>query len=147
MNPQGNSLCVFIRNFYGNITGIVGEFRDITVGHPTISEDCSKIIQLSTENAFINLNQASFYKKIANVAIHILYVSPLNTVISKTRTLNQYLKVKEFKALQETHNHQNAMIAIFYAIHLLNQEIENKIEVSCHAIAELTQTLQYQLCP
>ncbi|WXU00689.1 MAG: hypothetical protein Ctma_1418 [Catillopecten margaritatus gill symbiont] len=141
MNSQDGSLCIFIRNFYENITGITGELRDITVGHPTISEDCNNIIQLSEEAAFIDLNQASFYKKIANIAIHILYVSPLKTAISKTGPLNQYLKVEEFKALRATPNHQNAIVAIFYAIHLLNQEIDNKIEVSCHSLSELVQTL------
>jgi len=141
MDSQDSSLYTFIKNFYENITGITGELRDITVGHPKIANDCNDIIQLSEESAFIVLSEANFYKKIANIAIHILHASPLETPVSKIGPLNQYLKVEEFKALKATHNHQNAMVAIFYAIHLLNQEVENNIEISCHSLADLIQIL------
>lgn len=141
MDSQDDSLHAFIGNLYGNITGITGELRDITVGHPSISENCNRIIQLSEEKAFIDLTQASFYKKIANIAVHILYESPLESTIYKDSPINQYLKIEEFEALNTTHNHQNAMVAIFYAIYLLNQEVKNEIEVSCHSVAELVQVL------
>lgn len=142
MHAQDTSLRVFINNIYANITGIDGELRDFTIGHPTISQDCAEIIKLSKEVAFIDLNQASIYKKVANIAMHIFHASPLKTVISR-EPLNQYLAIEEFKVLKATPNHQNAIIAIFYALHLLNQEQEvaNKIEISCHSMAELTQVL------
>ncbi|OIR25724.1 hypothetical protein [Bathymodiolus thermophilus thioautotrophic gill symbiont] len=138
MNSKNTSLRVFIGNIYENITGIGGKFRDITIGHPSISQDCDDIVKSSEEKVFIDLNQASVYKKCANIAIHILYASPLKTPISR-EPLNQYLKIEEFKILKATPNHQNAIIAIFYALHLLNQEQEtkHKIEISCHSMIEI----------
>ncbi|SFV88486.1 hypothetical protein MNB_SUP05-SYMBIONT-7-207 [hydrothermal vent metagenome] len=72
--------------------------------------------------------------------MHILYASPLATVIAR-EPLNQYLEIEEFKILKATPNHQNAIISIFYAIYLLNQEIDNEIEISCHSLVELVQVL------
>ncbi|CAB5505510.1 hypothetical protein [Bathymodiolus thermophilus thioautotrophic gill symbiont] len=138
MNSKNTSLRVFIGNIYENITGIGGKFRDITIGHPSISQDCDDIVKSNEEKVFIDLNQASVYKKCANIAIHILYASPLKTPISR-EPLNQCLKIEEFKILKATPNHQNAIIAIFYALHLLNQEQEtkHKIKISCHSMIEI----------
>lgn len=103
-------------------------------------------MKLKTELSFVGkLSEANPFKKTANLAMHILYASPLKTEIIKESPIKQYA-VKELWSLANISNHQNALVAVTYALSTFSNnsfrdtELKN-VFVSYHYFVDLISVL------